>query len=585
MTNEDLYQARIDHTFWDKDAIHGTFLYNNSLNTAPDVYDITLLGEVSNRRQATIEESHIFGPTLANFARFGFNRTMTLAPETATAINPLGADPSLGFAPGSNIGELQITGLTTFAGGLNSEGTYAYHYNTYQFYDDLFWTRGTHSFKFGGSIERVQSNELGSTTTGYFVFGSFSNFLQNIPSTYSSAVPGATTPMYLRQTIPAIYAQDDWRLRRNLTLNLGLRYEMASVPTEAHNNLSVLPSLGATAPHLGSPYFSNPTKRDFSPRIGIAWDPFGDGRTAIRAAYGIYDALPLTYQFSLLALNTEPYALTASLAKPPKGSFPSQAYGLAVDAQTLRNVYIEQHPHRSYVEQWSANIQQQLKWDTVLQAGYNGSHGVHQVMRDNDANIVLPTDPGNSADLVWPTPGTGTRLNPTAGTIDTLIWDGSNVYDALTARVSRSKKVSGYKLRTPGVSRSIFLLPRLLDRNTITRWWLRSCFGPTSFAAFPISMWLTALSSTRYGKFRGRAIECLPKFWAVGSGAASSPRAPAFLSHQPSAEILWDLKTTTPFRCPTVSSAPGVAILSTREIRITTSTRNASHFPPTQTVL
>lgn len=488
--DENLFTARVDHTFSEKDSIHATFLSDYSSLSQPDTYNFTQINENVNRIDASLQESHIFGPTLANFARLGFARTVSLAPASNTAINPLASDTSLGFVPGQPIGEIQVTGLTSFLGGTNAEGTYQNHYNSYQFYDDLFWTRGAHSLKIGGSFERIQSNALGSTTVGFFTFGSLSNFLQDIPSSFTSQVPGAAIPIYMRQSTPAAYVQDDWHIRTNLTLNLGLRYEMATVPTEVYGHLSVLQSLTASQPHLGSPYFNNPTYRNFSPRVGFAWDPFHNGRTAIRAGFGIYDTLPLTYEFSLLSVNTAPYTLNVSLAKPPKGSFPSQAYLLATTGQTaLRNAYIEQNPKRSYVEQWNFNIEQQLPWGNLLQLGYSGAHGVHQPFRSNDANIVLPTDPLNSADLVWPTPaGSGKRINPAAGTIDTLLWDSSNTYNALLVRVSRDTKGLRYGIsytRSKSLDNSSSSLGGTNFTNTFSPapmvFWPTLLYGPSDF--------------------------------------------------------------------------------------------------------
>src|SRR4029077_18035060 len=104
------------------------------------------------------------------------------------------------------------------------------------------------------------------------------------------------TPRRLRQNLFAGYGQDNWRVLPNLTLNLGLRYEMTSVPTEVNGKLSTLLSLTDSQPHLGDPLFLNPTRLNFEPRVGLAWDPWGNGRTAIRAAFGVYDVLPLPYE-------------------------------------------------------------------------------------------------------------------------------------------------------------------------------------------------------------------------------------------------------------------------------------------------
>lgn len=439
ITSEDLYTARIDQTFSRADQFHVTFLRDSSTNVAPDSFDFTKVGLAVDRTDATVQESHTFGANIANAARVGFSRSVSLAPSSSTAINPLASDTSLGFEPNSTVGELRISGLTNFPGGVNAEGAYVYHYNSFQAYDDLYWTHGAHSLKFGPSVEYIQSNNVGRDTTGQFVFGSLKAFLTNSPSSFSAAVLGSDTPIYLRQWVIGAYAQDDWHVRPNLTVNLGLRYEMATVPTDIHGHIAVLPSYTSATPNLGNNYFSNPTVKDFEPRVGVSWDPTGKGTTAVRAAFGIYDTLPLTYMFDLLTLNTSPYAQNVSLAKPPKGSFPSGAYPLATSGvKNLRYSYVEQHPGRPYVMQYNLNVQHEFPGQITAEIGYQGVHGVRQPLRSNDSNIVLPTNPADLNQLVWPTPaGSGTRINPNVGTINTLVWNESTVYNALLARVSR----------------------------------------------------------------------------------------------------------------------------------------------------
>ena len=95
----------------------------------------------------------------------------------------------------------------------------------------------------------------------------------------------------IRETLLGFYVQDDWRARPNLTLNMGLRWEMVTVPTEVQGKLANLINITDPTPHLGSPLFSNPTLRNFEPRVGFAWDPFRNGKTAVRGGFGIFDVL------------------------------------------------------------------------------------------------------------------------------------------------------------------------------------------------------------------------------------------------------------------------------------------------------
>ncbi len=433
ITGENFVTARLDHHFSDKDEIHGTFLLDNSNLNGPDSFADTLLGTVSQRRTANMEESHIFTPTLMNFVRIGFNRAISEAVKTLSAINPLAGDTSLGFVPGHAVGQMNITGLTSFQGGLGAIGEYDFHYNSYQVHDDLFWTKNVHALKFGVSVERIQSNGVAGPTNGMVTFGSLANFLTDVPTSFTANLPNTSNPIGLRQTVLGLYVQDDWHIRPNLTLNLGARYEMATVPTEEHGRLSTLPSLTAPQPRIGSPYFQNPTLRDFSPRVGFSWDPFKNGKTAVRGGFGQYDVLPLTYEFLLPTVLSAPYFQQGSISKLPAGSFPGGLFN-AISASALRTSYIEQNPKRNYVLEWNLNVQRQMPKDVVIELGYSGSHGVHLPLTTSDANTVQPTLTAQGYE--WPIPiGSGKKLNPNVGIITPVFWQVSSSYQALQARV------------------------------------------------------------------------------------------------------------------------------------------------------
>jgi hypothetical protein len=442
VTTENLFTARFDHKISDADSLNGVYLTDPSEDHSPDSYNFTDIGQVSSRKMISLEETHIFAPNLLNVARIGYSRSVVVAPITLSALNPLATDTSLGFLPGSPVGNITITGISAFTGGVGAVGETDYHYGSFQAYDDLLLTKGNHSLKFGAAGEYIQSNEFaGGDQLGRYVFGSLRSFLLNQPTSFNAVVPGKNETIYLRQKVFGAYAQDDWRVRPNLTLNLGMRYEIASVPTEKYNHLTNLANITSTLPRLGSPYFENPTLRNFSPRLGFAWDPFKDGKTSLRGGFGIYDTLPLTYQFGLLVVNANPFSLAGSVNSPtlPVGSFPTGGFP-RLTANTLRYSYIEPNPKRSYVEQWNLNVQRQLPAHMVLLVGYIGEHGVHQPFRTNDANIVLPSVNANGQ-LVWPTPrASGTPLNPNVGVINALAWQASNTYHGMNLGLTRQTK-------------------------------------------------------------------------------------------------------------------------------------------------
>ena len=372
---------------------------------------------------------------MVNVARVGFNRNIAKQVQSLSAINPLVNDPSYGFLPGRNVGEISIAGITTFPGGPGAEGDYAFHYTSYQIYDDVAITRRSHSLRTGLAVERIRSNAPAGINNGVVSFGSLPAFLTDQPSSFQATIPGTSVPEGLRQTVVGAYLQDDWRALRNLTLNLGVRYEMATVPTEEHDRLGTL-VLGSQQLKLGSPYYHNPTLRNFSPRVGAAWDPFGNAKTALRAAFGQYDVLPLTSQFSLISVISAPFNEQGSSTSVRAGSFPGALYQ-SLAAGGLRADFIEQNPKRSYVLQWNFSIQRQLTPSLLLEIGYEGSHGVHLPLVVGDINTVPPvaTTPHG---YLWPTPaGSGVKPWPAWGNVTAVVWQVSSTYDALAARLQK----------------------------------------------------------------------------------------------------------------------------------------------------
>src|SRR5207253_2551048 len=186
--------------------------------------------------------------------------------------------------------------------------------------------------------------------------------------------------------------------KSNVTLKLGLRYEMTSVPTETAGKLAVLRNLGDDTPHLGDPFFGNPTTKNFEPRIGFAWDPFRTGKMAVRGGAGLFDVLPLPYQFTLLTTLAAPFFQYTSIKNPGTGTFFNNLPPLPTNK--LRATYIDPNPKRNYVMQWNLNVQYQLMTDLTAMVAYVGSRGVHQPYRLDDASLVIPTL--TSAGYLWP---------------------------------------------------------------------------------------------------------------------------------------------------------------------------------------
>ncbi len=412
VVNENFVTTRIDHKFSDKNSLFGTYLFDRTPYSAPDSMNNVKLGSLSSRQIVAAEETHSFTPTFVNAVRFGFNHEAVNNNQSLGAINPVASDGTLASFAGRNAAQVLISGVSPLPGGVGGLPTYLYHWNSFQVYDDAFLNRGKHAIKFGVAVERMLLQATALTDpSGIWQFGALSEFdpagnfvqstfLQNIPKRFQGGIASTLSPRDLRQTLFGGYIQDDWRWIPNLTLNLGLRYEMATIPTEIHGKLSNLRDLSSGTPHIGDPFFnSNSTTKNFEPRIGFAWDPFRNGKMAVRGGAGLFDVLPLPYQFILLVTQAAPFFQYTSIKNPGAGTFFDGVLP-PFPPNKLRATYTDPNPKRNYVMQWNLNVQYQLTPSLAAMVAYVGSRGVHQPFRVDDARIFIPGK--TSAGYLWP---------------------------------------------------------------------------------------------------------------------------------------------------------------------------------------
>ncbi len=446
VTPENYFTVRVDHKISATDAVSGTYMFDGGSVRQPDEFNNKRTGYDSRRQVFTLHETHTFSPQLVNSLHFGINRVVTTTGLTFPSGNSQVAAPSFATVPGLNAAAVIVPGVTFFSGGLGTPSNFRFHWTSIQASEDVSLTKGVHSVKFGMNVERVRDNILAiSSPGGEFAFSLLSDFLANRPFSLSAAIPGTISERGLRQTIVGTYIQDDWRWRSNLTINLGLRYEMATVPTEVQGKLTVLRHLTDTQPHLGDRLFSNPTLRNFEPRVGFSWDPFRDGKTFLSAGFGMFDVLPLPYLVQFNETFSAPFFKLGNATSLPAGSFPTDAFTI-VDSSSngFRQGYFDPNPRRNYVMQWNLTLARDLARDISLRVGYVGSRGVHQLFRVEDADIVLPSL--TSQGYLWPSPvGSGTRLNVNAGLVNAGLWQGNSFYDALQVKV-KAKVGSGAEI-------------------------------------------------------------------------------------------------------------------------------------------
>lgn len=471
IVTENFFTSRVDHRFSEKDNLAGSYMYDNSPSSQNDEFNNKLIFTKTRRQLVSLEENHSFRSSLMNSIRLGYHREYAAAPSGSKAINPLAADTSLGYVPGDTVGFIGVPGLTFFTGGLSTQTPAEYNWNSWQVYDNVFLVKGEHSLKFGANVERIIDNQTTpSQPGGDFEFGSLKGFLTNNQATPTESVtliadaPGVVSRRRVRETVFGAYLQDDLHVSPNLTANLGLRYEIATVPSETSGRLASLQNLTDPTVIVRSPLYSNPTLRNFEPRIGFAWDPFGNAKTAVRGGFGMFDVQTFPANLRHTVDGTVPFYASVN-GQVPAGSFgpfaitPSPAFTtLSASGTAQRAAFIDQHPKRNYVMQWNLNIQRSITSNTTAMVAYVGSRAVHNLMQTDDSSIVLPTTKTPQGYL-WPctlstfdpqcTAGGSLQqpinspvifvlnptLNPAFGRVPATLWNSDAVYHALQIQV------------------------------------------------------------------------------------------------------------------------------------------------------
>lgn len=437
-TNGDFVDARIDQTINSKDSLFGTYQYDGGLTLLPDTLGAIQVGQQKDRQLFAVEERHIFGPGFINSARIGINRVHAHGGYANAALNPLAASSTLYAVPGWTAPQINVAGITSFGGGLKNYGFTLAGFTSLQAYDDAFLTRGKNIWKFGFSAEHMFTSILQDNTNGgQFNFGSFQDFLTNVPQSVAAGLLGSYGPRDYGQALIGAYVTDDYRSTPNLTFNLGVRYEMSTVPTEAHGKLVNMPTMTATAPHIGAPWFQNPTYLNFEPRLGFSWDPFGTGKTAVRGGFGIFDMEPFASEYDLTSFSTAPFTQQGRATSLPQGSFPTGAIAELQAQELVREEYIQPSPKRNYVMAYNINIERELAPNLTMLVAYVGSRGKHMLFRGDDGNMVLPTMTPEG--WLWPSPaGAAAPINPNFGRIDYTDWNSSSYYDSLQSQISKA---------------------------------------------------------------------------------------------------------------------------------------------------
>jgi hypothetical protein len=337
--------------------------------------------------------------------------------------------------------------------------------NVFAIQNDLVYTRGRHVIKAGALAERYQDNMVNPTfSLGIFAFPNLTAFLQNRPNNFVGLTPEAQFDRYWRFTLVGLYAQDDYQITPTLTVNAGLRYEFTTMPQDKYNRDSSLPDLTAAVPTIG-PLYENPTYTNLSPRVGFAWDLFGDGRTSLRGGYGLY--YNTNNQQNLIVTVTNPPATPRPVIMNP--TFPNPPFDRA-GAISIRPVQFDLENPRVHV--YNVNVQRELWWRTALTVGYAGSRGIH-LLRSGDVNTAVPTTLADGTPFI---PVGAPRRNRNFSTIELKSSDGDSWYNALIVDLRR-RWSGGFALQ------SSYTLSKSEDTTQASTFFSDATNGTTS--AFP----------------------------------------------------------------------------------------------------
>jgi hypothetical protein len=450
--HESFGTARFDANLTPNDLLFGVYTVDDSTAHSPTANPLALIDESLREQVASVQEQHVFSPHLLNTVRIGYSRaSFYFLGSTA----PLNGATVPGFYPGRPVGAIVVAGSTAsngasqLSGGANVGSNNGVSRNLYTLDDHIYLTLGRHTIEAGGWVQRLDSNDnLAQNQDGQASFASVSAFLAGNIKTFT-IVP-SPTPLNWRTWLGASYVEDTWRATPRLELRAGFRSESTSGWNELHGraaNYGFTKGVINAAPTVGNSALTlNRAKFLPEPRVGLAYNPFGNGRTSIRASFGLHDSLldNLNYRLD----QSAPFNATLSysgttVANPTSG------------ATTISPSNVQTDINTPTVLSWALKIEQEIAPNTSLTVAYVGSHGYHQIQSEdqNEPPFVVCPDPA----CVTPTVVGGVSIAPpvtlTTGSIyylplpkanpayaNTTSWvsGGSSIYHGLEVDLRRS---------------------------------------------------------------------------------------------------------------------------------------------------
>jgi hypothetical protein len=412
---------RLDHRLNGKNSLYFRFFRDQGRNDQPEGVTGRHINFVANPQNAVFALQSILTPTLLNEFKVGFNAAYTRVNGVAPTVN--GIDLSqlsinisgsvAGFAlpgQGTNAGVASPGGLVRANSATNGRGQ-PYTPYSLSFIDNLNWTRGDHNYKLGGEVRlvRLYTDRQGGTT---YTFSNINSFLLNQPQSIqylgdvSAPSPfnnGATGQRKAEQEYYIAYAQDEWKIRPNVTLNYGLRYEYYTPLREARD-LQILFDINRGILRNPAESAFKASKTNFGPRVALTWSPrpnsdgfFGGGRTVLRTGFGIFYG-PGQTEDQIQPIESD--RISSTLTSGPLLVFnPDQTAAVnAIISNFVNNPLNRSFQPRAYapeymipekVYQYGFSVQQELPYKMLATIGYVGSQGRNLFLR-SVSNQILP---------------------------------------------------------------------------------------------------------------------------------------------------------------------------------------------------
>jgi hypothetical protein len=448
---EDFGTTRLDANLGPKDSFFSVYTVDDSDANTPSANPLSLIYESLREQVLSGQETHTFSSNFLNDLRVGFSRgaysfngyTPVTVPGWVTG-NPIGAIVISG-STASN-GASQISGAGTNTGDNN----YAVR-NLYTVADHIYWTHGKHQIEAGGLLFRLQADDnLLQDQYGQASFSTLSSFLQGKVATFT--VGPAPTPLGWRSLEGAGFAQDTWHATTRLQLRAGFRFESTNGWNESQcraANYGFTNGVLNTTPTVGcSALTTNRAKFLPDPRVGLAWDVFGNGHTAVRAGFGIYRSLLDNLDYRLD--ETAPYNTTVVLKNVAVSSLSIAPGSTPPSGSKISPSNVQPDIDTPSIYAWSFHIEQKIAPETSLTLGYEGSHGYHQILSEDmnePASVVCP-NAACPATLAAGTIDYPTTTNANSALSNSTSWvsQGIGNYNAFAVDVRRAF-AHGFEIR------------------------------------------------------------------------------------------------------------------------------------------